>query len=223
VVRIGLTQPRVRLVRVVAPELFVIDGLDLLTALSTLACLHSTSRLDEPFCPVRYRRETRLDSIAGLVPDAAGGVFPYWHAFNHSPRRIAEQISRNGDNDRAHPPSESKFVQPMAGDRTESVTAHLVVLAVGGSAGSVQPLVEIVRGLPWDLPAAVLVTIHIGEQTRLPQILSRSGPLRATQARHSEVLEHGRIYVAPPGRHLSRRLGGDRVPAGRGWYAADCR
>jgi hypothetical protein len=39
VVRIGLTQPRVRLVRVVAPELFVIDGLDLLTVLSTpLAC-----------------------------------------------------------------------------------------------------------------------------------------------------------------------------------------
>jgi two-component system chemotaxis response regulator CheB len=91
----------------------------------------------------------------------------------------------------------------MAVDRTESVTAPLVVLAVGGSAGSVQPLVEIVR----DLPAAVLVTIHIGEQTRLPQILSRSGPLRATQARDSEVLEQGRIYVAPPGRHLIIRNG----------------
>ena len=44
VVRIGLTQPRMRLVRVVAPKLFVVDGLDLLTGLSTLACLHSTSR-----------------------------------------------------------------------------------------------------------------------------------------------------------------------------------
>jgi two-component system, chemotaxis family, protein-glutamate methylesterase/glutaminase len=95
----------------------------------------------------------------------------------------------------------------MAVDRTESVTAHLVVLAVGGSAGSVQPLVEIVRDLPWDLPAAVLVTVHIGEQTRLAQILSRSEPLWATQARDSEVLEPGRIYVAPPGRHLITRNG----------------
>jgi hypothetical protein len=86
------------------------------------------------------------------VPDAADGVFPHWHAFNHAPQRIAERISRNGDNDHAHPPSESKFVRLMAVDRTESVTAHLVVLAVGGSAGSVQPLVEIVRDLPWDLP-----------------------------------------------------------------------
>jgi two-component system, chemotaxis family, protein-glutamate methylesterase/glutaminase len=84
---------------------------------------------------------------------------------------------------------------------------HPVVLAVGGSAGSVQPLVEIVRELPSDLPTAVLVTIHVGEQTRLPQILSRSGPLQATHVQDREVLEHGRIYIAPPGRHLIARGG----------------
>jgi CheB methylesterase len=95
----------------------------------------------------------------------------------------------------------------MTVDQTEPVSDHPLVLAVGGSAGSVQPLVEIVRDLPRDLPAAVLVTIHIGEQTRLPEILSRAGPLRATQARDSEVLEHSRIYVAPPGRHLITRCG----------------
>ena len=95
----------------------------------------------------------------------------------------------------------------MTIDRTESAADHPLVLAVGGSAGSVRPLVEIVGDLPRDLPAAVLVTIHIGEQTRLPQILSRSGPLRATQAQDSELLEQSRIYVAPPGRHLITRNG----------------
>jgi two-component system chemotaxis response regulator CheB len=89
----------------------------------------------------------------------------------------------------------------------ESETDHRSVLAVGGSAGSVQPLIEIVRGLPGDLPAAVLVTIHVGEQSRLPQILSRSGSLQATHVRDREVLEHGRIYIAPPGRHLIARDG----------------
>ena len=68
-----------------------------------------------------------------------------------------------------------------------------VVLAFGGSAGSVQPLIEIVGDLPADLPAPVLVTIHVGEQTRLPQILSRSGPLQASHAHDGEELEPGRI------------------------------
>lgn len=95
----------------------------------------------------------------------------------------------------------------MTVERTEAVAGHPLVVAVGGSAGSVRPLVELVRDLPWDLPAAVLVTIHIGEQTRLPQILSRSGQLQATEAQDREVLEHGRIYVAPPGRHLITRNG----------------
>lgn len=65
----------------------------------------------------------------------------------------------------------------------ESETDHPSVVAVGGSAGSVQPLVEIVRGLPGDLAAAVLVTIHIGEQSRLPRILLRSGPCRQRMSR----------------------------------------
>jgi two-component system, chemotaxis family, protein-glutamate methylesterase/glutaminase len=83
----------------------------------------------------------------------------------------------------------------------------LVVLAVGGSAGSVEPLIEVVRDLPADLPVTVLVTIHVGEQTRLPQILSRSGPLQATFARDGEALEPGHIYIAPRGRHLIARDG----------------
>jgi hypothetical protein len=48
VVRIGLAKPRVRLIRIVAPELLMIDGLDLLTGLSTLAYLNSTTVLSGP-------------------------------------------------------------------------------------------------------------------------------------------------------------------------------
>jgi two-component system chemotaxis response regulator CheB len=84
---------------------------------------------------------------------------------------------------------------------------HPVVLAFGGSAGSVRPLIEVVGDLPEDLPASVLVTIHVGEQTRLPQILSRYGPLRAAFAEDREALEPGRIYIAPRGWHLIARDG----------------
>ena len=59
-VRILLTKPCVRLVRVLAPELLVIDGLDLLTGLSSLAYLHSTTVLPGPISlrkPAKFHRK----------------------------------------------------------------------------------------------------------------------------------------------------------------------
>jgi hypothetical protein len=90
------------------------------------------------------------------------------------------------------------------------------VLAIGGSAGSVEALVEVVARLPADLPAAVLVTVHIGGHSRgsLPRILARSGPLPAAHARHGEPLRPGRIYVAPPGFHLLAAAGVARLSGG---------
>ena len=78
------------------------------------------------------------------------------------------------------------------------------VVVIGGSAGGLEALVEVVGGLPVDLPAAVLVTIHIGEHARtsLPQILLRCGPLEAVHPVDGEPLRAARIYLAPPGRHL---------------------
>jgi two-component system, chemotaxis family, protein-glutamate methylesterase/glutaminase len=78
------------------------------------------------------------------------------------------------------------------------------VVVVGGSAGSLGPLRELAAALPPDLPGSVLVTMHIPQRVRseLPWLLSRSSPLPATHARTGELLEPGRIYVAPPGCHL---------------------
>jgi two-component system, chemotaxis family, protein-glutamate methylesterase/glutaminase len=78
------------------------------------------------------------------------------------------------------------------------------VVVIGGSAGSLRPLLELARALPADLPGSVAVTIHMGERarSRLPWLLSRAGPLPATHAETGEQLKPGHIYVAPPGRHL---------------------
>jgi two-component system, chemotaxis family, protein-glutamate methylesterase/glutaminase len=78
------------------------------------------------------------------------------------------------------------------------------VVVVGGSAGSFGPLREMAAALPADLPGSVLVTVHVPERARskLPWLLSRSGPLPAAHARADEPLRPGRIYVAPPGYHL---------------------
>lgn len=78
------------------------------------------------------------------------------------------------------------------------------VVVVGASAGGVEALLRLVRGFPIDLDAAVAVALHTPENSPsvLPAILSRHGSLPAEHAQDGAALLHGRIYVAPPGRHL---------------------
>jgi two-component system chemotaxis response regulator CheB len=100
--------------------------------------------------------------------------------------------------------------QPMGADRAQLSEALVVI---GGSAGSLPPLRQIVAELPGDLPAAVLVAIHRSERTpsHLAEILSRDGPLPAAEASDGEPIRRGRIYVAPPGRHLMSGYGRIRL------------
>lgn len=74
------------------------------------------------------------------------------------------------------------------------------VIVLGASAGGVEALRAAVSQLPSDLPAAVLVVLHVppGGYSVLPAILGRAGYLRAAHAADGERLEEGRILVAPP-------------------------
>ena len=90
------------------------------------------------------------------------------------------------------------------------------VLAIGGSAGGIEALVDTVALLPADLPVPVLVTVHVGADARsnLPRILSRAGPLPAVHARHGAPLRAGWIHVAPPDLHLLVGDGRVRLSSG---------
>jgi two-component system chemotaxis response regulator CheB len=78
------------------------------------------------------------------------------------------------------------------------------IVAIGGSAGAVEAVKVIIAGLPADFAAAVLVTIHIGAQTRslLPEILEMAGPLPVRHAQEGRPLRRGQVLVAPPDHHL---------------------
>ncbi len=84
------------------------------------------------------------------------------------------------------------------------MSMHRDVVAVGASAGGVEALRALVGSLPMDYPAAVLVVLHVPRDapSALPAILGRSGPLPAATAVDGDVLQHGRIYVAPADHHM---------------------
>jgi two-component system, chemotaxis family, protein-glutamate methylesterase/glutaminase len=83
------------------------------------------------------------------------------------------------------------------------------VIVVGASAGGVEALGQLVRGLPTGLDAAVFVVLHVSPHgtSVLPRILSRSGPLPAAHAADGEPIRPGRIYVAPPDYHMLLKNG----------------
>lgn len=61
----------------------------------------------------------------------------------------------------------------------------------------------LVSGLPTAFPWAILVVLHVGNHhSVLPGLLASSGPLPAAHAQNEERILPGRIYVAPPDRHL---------------------
>lgn len=95
------------------------------------------------------------------------------------------------------------------------VNGHDIVV-IGASSGGVEALIELVGGLPEDLPAAVLVVVHLSEESSsaLPKILDRSGPLEAVSPEDGGRLKRGHIYVAPPGFHMLVEEGRVRVARG---------
>ncbi|MCJ2111554.1 chemotaxis protein CheB [Methylobacterium sp. E-025] len=84
-----------------------------------------------------------------------------------------------------------------------------VIIVIAASAGGLGPLVQIVAALPPTCRASVFVVQHIGaNHSILPSILAWHGSLPVAFAQHGEVIERGRIYVAPPDHHMRLRAGG---------------
>jgi two-component system chemotaxis response regulator CheB len=80
----------------------------------------------------------------------------------------------------------------------------LNIIAIGASAGGVETLTRLVKQLPPDLPAAILVVLHFPSYgtSVLPKILDRCHTLPALHVRGGETIQHGQIYIAPPNHHL---------------------
>jgi two-component system chemotaxis response regulator CheB len=90
------------------------------------------------------------------------------------------------------------------------------IIVIGASAGGVEAVMRLARGLPGDLPAAICVVIHVSASNRsiFPEILQRETGLIAKHPEDGEKIKPGIIYVAPPDQHMLLEPGVIRLTSG---------
>src|ERR1700747_630055 len=72
-----------------------------------------------------------------------------------------------------------------------------------GAAGGLDALSIVLRDLPTEFPAAVVVEQHLGGLSSvLPTILGRQTPHRVSWAQDGQPVVPGQVVVGPPGMHL---------------------
>jgi two-component system chemotaxis response regulator CheB len=77
-------------------------------------------------------------------------------------------------------------------------------VVIGASAGGVAALQTLLGGLPADLPARILVVLHVPPSgvNALASVLARASTLKVRSARNQDRLEPGVVLVAQPDHHL---------------------
>lgn len=88
--------------------------------------------------------------------------------------------------------------------RTNTASALRRVVCIASSTGGPAALTQVIPKLPRDLNAAVLVVQHMpkGFTASLAQRLNSIGPLQVSEAVHGEIVQNGRVYIAPGGLHM---------------------
>ncbi|MDZ5634064.1 chemotaxis protein CheB [Janthinobacterium sp. GMG1] len=77
------------------------------------------------------------------------------------------------------------------------------LIVMGASVGGVSALSTIFSALSANLPAAILVVMHVGARNSvLPEILGKTSALPVRFAEEREPVRAGRILLAPPDRHM---------------------
>lgn len=125
---------------------------------------------------------------------------------------IRALVEPSADHVPARPPTAPVAVPSVAPARRGPALRRAEALVVGVSTGGPTALSTILRGLPADLAAPVLMVQHMPAvfTTRLAERLDRICPLPVTEAAAGEPILPGRVYLAPGGLHMAV----DRSPDG---------
>ena len=106
---------------------------------------------------------------------------------------------------------------------TQAAASAYDLVVIGGSAGGIPALQQLLSALPEDFPLPILLVQHLSAMlpSKLPQVLGYRTRLKAKWAEDGEALRPATVFIAPPDRHLlvraDRRIGLSSVER-VGWW-----
>lgn len=158
---------------------------------------HSTRALEDA-----VEGELRVGSLACASSLQIGRVFAVW-------RRVMEALAGNLEERRSIIITLQRLEETAKEglDTVRRTRADLVI--IGGSAGSIPPLLEIIGQLSPDMPATALIVLHMSASrpSLAAKILGRSSRIPVVPAIDGGALLLGHAFVALPDRHLGLRAG----------------
>lgn len=77
-------------------------------------------------------------------------------------------------------------------------------VVIGGSAGSVKVIFNLLKALPEDFPLSVIIALHRPEEenSHMGPLFKEISTLPFKEVNESVVIEPGKIYLAPSGSHI---------------------
>jgi chemotaxis protein methyltransferase CheR len=83
------------------------------------------------------------------------------------------------------------------------INKDIKALAIGGSAGSIEKIMQIIKNLPY-VDITVFITVHLlpDAKSYLCEILQNETQYIVKQAKHKEKIKKNHIYVATPSSHM---------------------
>jgi two-component system, chemotaxis family, CheB/CheR fusion protein len=105
-------------------------------------------------------------------------------------------------------------IQSSSENKTENA---FPIVAIGASAGGLDPITKLLENLPTDTSMAFVVIQHLatGHESMLPEILSRSTKMKVLQVTDGMKVEKDHVYVITPGTTMTLKNGCLRlVPKG---------
>ena len=90
---------------------------------------------------------------------------------------------------------------------SSSASAPKRLVVIGSSTGGPNALQQVIPRLPGNLPAAVMIVQHMppGFTKSLAKRLNDSSQLEICEAKEGDILQNGKVYVAPGGYHMILR------------------
>lgn len=142
---------------------------------------------------------------------------PVIELFRNKKRALVSQGSSAAIDLRAERAEKNQAKAPAQYElRGLAVPERIGLVAIGVSTGGPRALAQVIPRLPGDFGVPILIVQHMppGFTRSLAAQLDKSSPLSVKEAEDMEVLEAGRVLIAPGGRHMVVRRKGIELAVG---------